>query len=326
MADFTPEISPELIAAIRDANEDVAGAFTRALDAEFEIEVDEAMQITTTEMNTAAPAAEWRGRGLAVALKVGESGAVFWLPEASGLLPDWYAKPDLTGTSKLATLAQELGIVLLSEALAPTETEARHVAALADRIPSGEPAETLALVPITLRCGDKSGTAQLIWPLANPMAIFSADEPVDAPAGADRTAEAVDEVSEPAAAEPTTAADQATPAEPAARRTPYADLDEGIRQLPSYAKSLLKVKVPVTVTLAVTKQSVDEILGLGPGAILQFDKRCDGNLQLEIGDQQIAEGEAVKVGDKFGLWITAMTMPEERFWVANGQRSGTRVQ
>jgi flagellar motor switch/type III secretory pathway protein FliN len=96
--------------------------------------------------------------------------------------------------------------------------------------------------------------------------------------------------------------------------------------LPSYAKSLLKVEVPVTVTLSTTKQSVEQILQLGPGSILQFDKRCEDNLDLEIGGQTVAEGEAVKVGDKFGLWITSMTVPSERFWVVNVKRAGARVQ
>ena len=36
-------------------------------------------------------------------------------------------------------------------------------------------------------------------------------------------------------------------------------------------------------------------------------------LDLETGNQSIAVGEAVKVGDKFGLRITSMVLPDERF-------------
>ena len=36
-------------------------------------------------------------------------------------------------------------------------------------------------------------------------------------------------------------------------------------------------------------------------------------LSLSVGNRPIASGEAIKVGDKFGLRITSMTMPEERF-------------
>ena len=106
----------------------------------------------------------------------------------------------------------------------------------------------------------------------------------------------------------------------------YADIEDGIRQLPAYAKSLLKVRVPVTVTLASAKYPVSQILELGPGSIIQFNKRCEDNLTLEVGDHSLARGEAVKVGDKFGLWITSITMPDERFWVIHGSRGGARVK
>ena len=36
-------------------------------------------------------------------------------------------------------------------------------------------------------------------------------------------------------------------------------------------------------------------------------------LDLEAGDCKIAYGEAVKVGDKFGLRIATIVPPEERF-------------
>ncbi len=36
-------------------------------------------------------------------------------------------------------------------------------------------------------------------------------------------------------------------------------------------------------------------------------------LELQIGSRSVACGEAVKVGDKFGLRITAMVLPDERF-------------
>lgn len=94
---------------------------------------------------------------------------------------------------------------------------------------------------------------------------------------------------------------------------PYSSLEEGLEQLPPYAKSLLKVTVPMSVTLASTKRPVSSIVSLGPGAIIQFKKSCDEMLSLEVAGLPIAEGEAVKVGDKFGLWITEIKLPDERF-------------
>jgi flagellar motor switch protein FliN/FliY len=89
--------------------------------------------------------------------------------------------------------------------------------------------------------------------------------------------------------------------------------------LPSYARSLLKVEVPVTVKLAAKKQTVEEILRLGAGSIIQFDKSCDETLEMAAGNHPIAEGEAVKIGDKFGLRITSIILPDERFQVVHGK-------
>ena len=82
--------------------------------------------------------------------------------------------------------------------------------------------------------------------------------------------------------------------------------------LPPYMRSLLRIKVPVVVTLA-ERQKLNRIVELGPGSIIQFDKSCEEMLDLEVGNQAVACGEAVKVGDKFGLRITAMVLPDERF-------------
>jgi flagellar motor switch/type III secretory pathway protein FliN len=81
----------------------------------------------------------------------------------------------------------------------------------------------------------------------------------------------------------------------------------------SYRRSLLKIETPVVVSLATTRLPVGRILDLGPGAIIQFDKPYDQPLVLEVGGRAIAEGETVKVGEKFGLRVTAMIMPAERF-------------
>ena len=83
--------------------------------------------------------------------------------------------------------------------------------------------------------------------------------------------------------------------------------------MPPYTRNLLRIKVPVMVTLARKKQPVQSIVEIVPGAILQFNKSCDEMLELEISGHAAAVGECVKVGDKFGLRITSMILPKERF-------------
>ena len=89
--------------------------------------------------------------------------------------------------------------------------------------------------------------------------------------------------------------------------------DDGFGLLPKYSRSLLKIGVPVTVTLASKKQQVSKIVELVPGSIIQFDKSCDEMLDLEVSGAIVARGECVKVGDKFGLRITSLSLPDERF-------------
>lgn len=80
-----------------------------------------------------------------------------------------------------------------------------------------------------------------------------------------------------------------------------------------FCKSLLCVEVPVVVTLARTSMAVEKVMRLVPGVMIQFDKSCDSPLTVEVGNQKIAEGEVVKVGDKFGLRVSSILPPGERF-------------
>ena len=79
-------------------------------------------------------------------------------------------------------------------------------------------------------------------------------------------------------------------------------------------KSLLRIETDISVTLAHQKLPVERILQFVPGVMIQFDKPCDRPLSLEIDGNVIAEGEVVKVGDKFGLRITEISNREER-WI-----------
>ena len=67
---------------------------------------------------------------------------------------------------------------------------------------------------------------------------------------------------------------------------------------------ILRLEVPVIVKLADRKLSLQEVMRLGPGAIIEFFKASDQPLELLINNKTIAIGETVKVGENFGLKIT----------------------
>jgi flagellar motor switch protein FliN/FliY len=98
--------------------------------------------------------------------------------------------------------------------------------------------------------------------------------------------------------------------ENAADAAPAAAAEVGVvgdlSRLPTYARGLLQIRVPLQVTLASQRKSIQEITELGPGSIIKFEKTCDEPLELTVGERPLAHGEVVKVGDKFGLRISGL--------------------
>ena len=69
-------------------------------------------------------------------------------------------------------------------------------------------------------------------------------------------------------------------------------------------KRILQLEVPVIVKLAERKLTLGEVMRLGAGAIIEFSKSSDEPLELLVNNKPIGVGDAVKVGENFGLKIT----------------------
>lgn len=91
--------------------------------------------------------------------------------------------------------------------------------------------------------------------------------------------------------------------------------------LKPFCQSVLRIRVPLVVTLARQPMRVDQLTKLVPGVLIQFDKSCDSPMTVEVGGQAIAEGEIVKTGDMFGIRIGNILKPAERFIKITGQGS-----
>ena len=68
-------------------------------------------------------------------------------------------------------------------------------------------------------------------------------------------------------------------------------------------KRILGLSVPLIVRLAERKMSCNEVMRLGTGAIIEFFKSSERPLELLVNNKVVALGEAVKVGENFGLRI-----------------------
>ena len=297
MADLTPSVAAEVVEVCRTGAAEAAEALQRALGLEsVTIEVGDSGEVAMGSLPEG-----FDGAGLAVVMTTGGVAAIFAVSEASGLVPEWTANPDPTGESKLTTLAQELGMILLPEQFMPEDFKAGRAKNLKGALARGGIADGAAFVPLEITAGDKKGAALLVFPAPKPAGVIGAAAP-EPPAAKPAPKPVPKPISKPTAAP--------VFSQPTPQRRPQV---VSVSQLPAYSKSLLKIKVPVVVTLAEKRQSLDQIMELGPGSIIQFEKSCEEMLQLDVGGRAVATGEAVKVGDKFGLRINAITMPDERF-------------
>jgi flagellar motor switch protein FliN len=119
-----------------------------------------------------------------------------------------------------------------------------------------------------------------------------------------------------AAAQTTSGLPMAEPSTPALQQRAHVaepNAEHTAGELPEYTRSLLHIQVPISVTLATKRQPIGQIMDLGAGSIIHFEKSCEEMLDLFVGEHAVAKGEAVKVGEKFGLRITSVILPEERF-------------
>ena len=66
---------------------------------------------------------------------------------------------------------------------------------------------------------------------------------------------------------------------------------------------ILQIQVPLMVVLAQRKMAVGDILNICVGSVIEFDKSFDEKLELLVNNRPIAFGNAVKIGEKFGLRV-----------------------
>ena len=75
---------------------------------------------------------------------------------------------------------------------------------------------------------------------------------------------------------------------------------------------VLDVKIEVSVELGRRRLSIAEVLALGPGVVLEFYKNADEPLDICINGRLVARGEAVVMGDRYGVRITEVVSPQAR--------------
>ena len=85
----------------------------------------------------------------------------------------------------------------------------------------------------------------------------------------------------------------------------YSELDGPIgehREVPM--GMLMDLTLPVSIELGRTTMSVQEILQLGRGSVVQLERLAGEPIDIYVGDRRFAEGEVVVLGENFGVRVT----------------------
>ena len=75
-------------------------------------------------------------------------------------------------------------------------------------------------------------------------------------------------------------------------------------------EAVFDVPVQVSAVLGRSKMDVGELLKLGPGTVLELDRRVGESIDIYVNNRLVARGEVVLVEDKLGVTMTEIIKTE----------------
>ena len=75
---------------------------------------------------------------------------------------------------------------------------------------------------------------------------------------------------------------------------------------------LLEVELDVTIELGRKKMSIQEVLQLGKGSVIELSKLAGEPVDIYVNQKQLAKGEVVVVDENFAIRITTLIEKSER--------------
>ncbi len=75
---------------------------------------------------------------------------------------------------------------------------------------------------------------------------------------------------------------------------------------------LFSIQLPVSVELGRTMMYIRDILRLGRGSVIEFERLVTDPVDVLVNGKKIAEGEVVVIDKHFGIRITTLVEPAER--------------
>lgn len=101
----------------------------------------------------------------------------------------------------------------------------------------------------------------------------------------------------------------AADAPPIDDQTQYDDNDY-VGRIAADLEAVFDVPVQVSAVLGRSKMDVADLLKLGPGTVLELDRRVGEAIDIYVNNRLVARGEVVLVEDKLGVTMTEIIKAE----------------
>ena len=91
---------------------------------------------------------------------------------------------------------------------------------------------------------------------------------------------------------------------------PLAPADDMINRGAADLEAVFDVPVQVSAVLGRARMDVGELLKLGPGAVLELDRKVGEAIDIYVNNRLVARGEVVLVEEKLGVTMTEIIKAE----------------
>jgi len=86
--------------------------------------------------------------------------------------------------------------------------------------------------------------------------------------------------------------------------------EENAARIAADLEAVFDVPVQVSAVLGRSKMEVGDLLKLGPGTVLELDRRVGEAIDIYVNNRLVARGEVVLVEDKLGVTMTEIIKAE----------------
>jgi flagellar motor switch protein FliN/FliY len=89
------------------------------------------------------------------------------------------------------------------------------------------------------------------------------------------------------------------------------DTEDGVDRSAEDLEAVFDVPVQVSAILGRARMQVSELLKLGPGTVLELDRKVGEAIDIYVNNRLVARGELVLVEDKLGVTMTEVIKAEK---------------